>query len=185
MRRLVFLALLLALVAGIPVEAGTFLAMSQRELVRGSAAVVEGEVLQVHSFWETSGQIIVTEAIIKVADSVVGDAGSAVVVRTFGGTVEGFTIEAHGFPTFERGERLLLYLEPERDGAHRIAGHQLGQYRIGRDKNGFDMAVPTFDGAAALLTRDGRPAPRPVAVALDALKDQIRAEARGLGRMEQ
>ena len=184
MRRMVFLALLLVLVAGIPAGASTFLAMSQRELVRDSAAVVQGEVLQVHSFWDSKGRIIVTEAIIKVEDSVVGNIGSAIVVRTFGGTVEGYTVDAHGFPKFAKGERLLLYLERERDGAHKVAGYQQGQFRIVRDKDGLEMAVPTFDGAT-LLSRDGRQAPRPRTMALDVLKNQIRAEALSLGRIEQ
>lgn len=184
MRRLVLLGLLMVLVAGIPAEASTFLKMSQRELVRDSVAVVEGEVLQVHSFWEPSGRIIVTEAIIKVADSIVGNAGSAVVVRTFGGTVDGFTVEAHGFPGFTRGERLLLFLEAERDGAHRVAGYQQGQFRIARDKNGLQVAIPAFDGHANLVTRDGRQAERPRAIALDTLKNQIRTEATRLGRIE-
>jgi hypothetical protein len=182
MRRLVILSLLLALVAGVPAGASTFLNMDQRELVQKSAAVVDGEVLQVHSFWDAKGRVIITEAIIKVSDSVAGNIGSAIVVRTFGGTVEGYTVEAHGFPTFKRGERYLLFLESERNGAHQVTGYQLGQYRITLDKNGAEVAVPTFDGAARLLTRDGRQAARPRALALDALKNQIRTEAQSLGR---
>ena len=182
MRRLVILSLLLALVAGVPAGASTFLNMDQRELVQKSAAVVDGEVLQVHSFWDAKGRIIITEAIIKVSDSVTGNIGSAIVVRTFGGTVEGYTVEAHGFPTFKKGERFLLYLEPERNGAHQVTGYQLGQYRIVRDKNGAEVAVPTFDGGARLLTRDGRQVAQPRALALDALKNQIRSEAQSLGR---
>src|SRR4028118_323709 len=162
MRRLVFLALLALMVAGIPAGASTFLVMNQGELIRDSAAVVEGEVLQVHSFWTRSGRIIVTEAIVKVSDPILGEAASAVVVRTFGGTVEGFTVEAHGFPTFRKGERLLLFLEAERDGAHKVAGYQQGQYRVVRDKNGFDVAVPGLHGHAPLVTQ-GQPQhpPRP------------------------
>jgi hypothetical protein len=175
----------MALVAGIPAGASTFLAMSQRELVRDSAAVVDGEVLQVHSFWDPAGRIMITEAIVRVTDTIVGDAGSVVIVRTFGGTVEGYTVKAEGFPTFNRGERLLLFLEPERDGAHRITGYQQGQYRVTRNKEGVDVAIPTFEAAAALLTRDGRQAQRPRALPLATLKSQIRTEARGLGRIEQ
>ena len=140
MRRLVFLALLLVLVAGVPAGASTFVEMNQRELVQKSAAVVEGEVLQVHSFWDSKGRMMITEAVVKVSDSVVGNIGSALVVRTYGGTVEGYTVEAHGFPTFKRGERVLLFLEPERQGAHHVTGYQLGQYRIVRDKKGCRLA---------------------------------------------
>src|SRR4028118_168566 len=185
MRRLVFLALLALMVAGIPAGASTFLVMNQGELIRDSAAVVEGEVLQVHSFWTRSGRIIVTEAIVKVSDPILGEAASAVVVRTFGGTVEGFTVEAHGFPTFRKGERLLLFLEAERDGAHKVAGYQPGQYRGVRDKHGVEGAGAALGGRASLVTRDGRQAARPKALPLSLLKDQIRTEARRLGRAPQ
>lgn len=184
MRRLLSLALLMMVMAGIPAGASTFLAMNQRELVRDSAAVIEGEVLQVHSFWDSKGQIMITEAIVKVTDAVFGEPGSAVVVRTFGGTVEGYNVKAEGFPTFNRGERLLLYIEPERDGAHRVAGYQQGQYRIVRNKEGFEVAVPTFDSHATLITRDGREAARPAAMPLSTLKNQIRTEALDLGRIQ-
>lgn len=184
MRRLVFLALLLALVAGVPAGASTFLAMDQRALIKDSAAVIDGEVLQVHSFWDPKGQIMITEAIVRVTDTVLGNAGSAVVVRTFGGTVEGYTVKVEGFPTFKRGERFLLYIEPERDGAHRIAGYQQGQYRIVPGKDGQEVAIPTLDHGATLLHRDGRQAVHPRSLALESLKNQIRTEAQRLGRTD-
>jgi hypothetical protein len=157
--------------------------MSDEELVKSSAAVVEGRVLQVSSFWEKTGRIIVSEALVRVDDALFGDVPTVVKVRTFGGTVNGFTVEAHGFPTFKANERVLLYLEAERDGVSRVTGYQQGHFRIVRDKAGVDVAVPTVDNGGHFVTLDGRPVVAPKAVRLDALKSAIRNEARRAGRV--
>jgi hypothetical protein len=183
MKRLVSIGILLLVVAAAtPGGASTFLRMTPGELVRGSAAVVQGEVLKVSSFWEPSGRIIVTEAMVQVQEKILGEAPSVVVVRTFGGTVNGYTVEAHGFPKFQAGERVLLYLEAEKDGVSRVNGYQQGHYRIVRDKAGVELAVPTLDEGASVITRDGRPAAAVKTVRLDLLKASIRDEARRAGR---
>lgn len=181
MKRLVSVCLLLAMAAAIPVGASTFLKMSQWDLVRDSAAVVQGHVIKVSSFWDPTGRIIMSEALVRVEDKVFGDAPSVVVVRTFGGTVGGFTVEAHGFPKFQVNDHLLLFLEPEQEGATRVTGYQQGQYRVVQDKAGALLAVPVFDGAN-LLSRDGRTAAPAKAMSLDELKASIRTDARRAGR---
>jgi hypothetical protein len=103
-------------------------------------------------------------------------------VRTFGGTVNGYTVEAHGFPKFRAGERVLLYLEAEKDGVSRVTGYQQGHYRIVRDKAGVELAVPTLDEGASVITRDGRPMAAAKAMRLDLLKASIRDEGRRAGR---
>lgn len=184
MKRLVSIGVLLLLAAAaLPVGASTFLRMTPQDLVRDSAAVVQGQVLKVSSFWDPTGRIIMTEALVRVEEKILGEAPSVVVVRTFSGTVGGFTVEAHGFPKFQPNERLLLYLEPERDGASRVAGYQQGQFRIVRDQAGVEYAVPAVDEGASLMTLDGRPAPPVKTVRLDALKASIRGEARRAGRL--
>jgi hypothetical protein len=163
----------LSLAAAVPAAASTFLAMSQHELVSQSDAVVQGRVLKVSSFWSPSGRVIMSEALVQVEEKVRGNAPSVVKVRTFGGTVGGYTVEAHGFPKFAVDERVVLYLQNANETAE-VTGYQQGQWRIVNDK-GVEMAVPTVDGGAALLGRDGRPAPAPKALRLDTLKNLIRA----------
>jgi hypothetical protein len=180
-RAVVSVGLLLALAVALPAAASTFLAMSQKDLLQHSTRVVQGEVLQVNSFWEPEGRLIVSEALVRVEEAVVGEAASVVVVRTFGGTVDGFTVEAHGFPTFRVNERLLLFLGAEKDGAAEVVGYQQGQFRVVRNRVGEEIAVPAVDGGANLLTVDGRPLPRLQAMPLAALKDSIRADVRSLG----
>jgi hypothetical protein len=156
--------------------------MTQKDLVRDSAAVVQGHVVKVSSFWDPTGRIVMSEALVRVEEKVFGEAPSVVVVRTFGGQVGGFRVDADGFPKFGVNDHLLLFLEPEQDGATRVTGYQQGQYRVVQDKAGALLAVPAFDGAS-LLTRDGSKAAPAKAMPLDELKASIRSDARRAGRV--
>ena len=182
MKRLLSCGLLLAMAAAVPVGASTFLKMTQKDLVRDSAAVVQGHVLKVSSFWDATGRIVVSEAQVRVESKIFGEAPSVVVVRTFGGKVGNFVVEADGFPKFQVNDHLLLFLEPEQDGVTRVAGYQQGQFRVVQDKSGAMLAVPTFEGAT-LLTRNGQTAAPAKAIGLNELKASIRNEARRAGRV--
>src|SRR6476661_9937685 len=141
----------LVLVTVLPAGASTFIAMSHHELVAQSDAVVQGRVLKVSSFWSPSGRVIVSEALIQIEEKVRGNAPTVVKVRTFGGTVGGYTVEAHGFPKFAVNDHLLLFLQNANETAE-VTGYRQGQWRIGNEK-GVQMAVPTVDGGATLLSR--------------------------------
>src|ERR1051325_10081542 len=164
------------LLLAVPAHGSTFLHMSRAELAAKASAVVVGNVLSVESFWTKSGRVIVTEAMVEVEDAILGDAPSVVRVRTFGGTVNGYTVEAHGFPTFEKGERLLLFLERDKSDADatRVLGYQEGMYRVAFDKAGREVANPTVDGGARWLTADGKVAPEPRPILLDDLRGEVR-----------
>lgn len=183
MKRVLVVGLLLLAVVSLPGGASTFVKMSQKELVQDSELVVVGRVLSTNSYWEKTGTVIVTEAMIQVEETVFGDGPTVVKVLTFGGEVGGFHVEAAGFPEFEVNERVLLFLEPEQDGLARVAGYQQGQFRIVRDKAGVELAVPAYEDGAHLVTLDGRRAAPAKAVALETLKDSIRGEARRAGRL--
>ena len=178
------LAAVVLVVAGAAVEASTFLAMTRDELVAGSAAVVDARVTQVKSFWNRERTAILTEALVRVDDVIVGEAPGFVKVRTFGGTVGRLRIDAPGFPTFERGQRLLLflYVEPA-DGSVRVQGYRMGQYRIETAADGVERAVPMADEGMLLLRRDGKVAERPQTVALDAMKAGLRVIGERQGRV--
>jgi hypothetical protein len=96
--------------------------------------------------------------------------------------VNGFTVEASGFPTFTVGERVLLFLEPDAEaGLLRVNGYQQGLYRIVQRPDGIESAVPAVDHGVQLLSASGarvRPLP---AMALDDLRQLIRAEFGRLG----
>lgn len=173
----------LMLVLVLPAGASTFLAMSWEDLVGKADSVVAGRVVEVTSYWNREGTAILTEAVIEVDSSILGDAPSVVRVRTFGGQVGDYKIVAHGFPTFERNEKLLLFLEPAEDGFHKVLGYQQGELRIRTDKSGREIAVPTWTaGSANILKADGTPAPAPRALPLADLVQKIHETADRVGR---
>jgi hypothetical protein len=177
MKRLTWVGLLaLVLVAAAPAGASTFISLNEDELVAQSDAVVEGRVLKVNSFWSPSGRLIVTEAMVQVEEKIRGEAPSVVIVRTAGGTVGGYSIEAHGFPKFAVGERLLLFVQNPSDVAQ-VTGYRQGQYRIFVDKAGVRFAVPTLGDDVNLINSDGSRAALPKAVRLDEFKARIKSAA--------
>lgn len=183
MKRAVWMSVLvLALACVVPVSASTFMAMSRGELVAQSDAIVEGVVLKTSSHWTRSGRLIVTEAHVQVTDLVAGEAPSIVVVRTVGGEVGGYAVEAHGFPKLVAGERVFLFLHDVEGGVSEVTGYRLGQYRVVRDKAGVAIAVPTLEPGVRLLTPDGAEAPRPAAMKLEALKSSVRRAAERIAR---
>jgi hypothetical protein len=119
---------------------------------------------------------------VQVEETVLGETPTVVVVRTFGGTVDGYTVEAHGFPVFAAGDRVLLFVEQDGDDRMRVTGYQQGHYRVVAGDRAGDRAVPTNDLGASLLTADGRQAPAPQELPLAELKDLIRADAVRLGK---
>ncbi len=174
MKRFVCLGVLALMLVAIPAGASTFLAISRGELVAQSDAVVQGTVVKVNSFWDESGRIIVSEAMIQVQEKIRGNAPSVVVVRTYGGEVGDIRVDAPGFPKFERGERVLVFLTNAGATAE-VTAYSQGQYRIVRDKAGVEIAVPTIGHGVRLLNPDGSAAPAPKAVRLDTFKQMIRS----------
>jgi hypothetical protein len=159
-----------------PLAASTFVAMDLDELVGASSAVVQGEVLRVESYWEKTGTVIVSEAMVRVEEAVLGDPHSIVRVRTFGGTVGDYTVEATGFPTFVQGERVLVFLEPDSEpDTLRVTGYQQGLYRIARAPGGGERALSALDAGSNLVSPDGRAADLPRELSLAELKERIRA----------
>jgi hypothetical protein len=178
LRTAILAALSMAVAAAAPpVGASTFVAMSTSDLVKSSSAVVEGEVLTLESRWTADRRIIVTDATVRVWDVLGGKAPEVVQVKTFGGTVRGFTVDAIGFPEFALGERVLLFLEPDTEvGRLRVNGYQQGLYRIVQGPDGIETAVPSVDHGVRLLSPSGAQAQPLPAIPLDDLRHLIRDE---------
>ena len=177
-KNLCLLALVLV-VAVPPSTAGTFQRVGLEMLVDTSSAAVEGEVLSTSSYWDSEGRIIVTEAMILVKDRVFGKSASVLRVKTFGGTVGNYTVEAPGFPAFEEGERLFLFVRTdERDGTMlRVTGYQQGQFRIVTGSDQVDHAVSAVEGGEAHLVGDvGQAKLLPPRLTLSELKEMVRSE---------
>jgi len=190
-------AALLVIGIGSSLGASTFVAMSEKDLIASSDAVVRGQVVSVESFWNGDHTLIISEAVFEVESVIVGSASRYVTLRTAGGTVDENTVKAIGFPTFRTGERALLFLHRDdekplgrvytkahngRSDVFRIAGYQLGQYRILRDLKGEEIAVPAAEPGVRILEKNGRSAEAPRVRQLQAFEDEIRRIDAKLGR---
>ncbi len=184
----IFLCGVLALIPVMPAAASTFLQVSHEDLVTQAEAVVQGRVVEVSSFWNREGTAIMTEAVLEVEDTILGPDRSHVRLITFGGEAGGYVIVAHGFPTFQKGQRLLVFLEPTRaneDGAHRVLAYRQGEFEIRKDRQGRELAVPTWEAdSVRILKADGTPVRVPRTVPLDDFKRQIRETAERAGRSD-
>lgn len=193
MQRISCLGALLVLAVSLPAAGSTFVAMDEMALLAGADAVVRGKVVSVDSFWNDQHTFVLTEAVLEVESVVVGTAPAYVTLRTAGGTVDELTVEAPGFPTFQEGERTLVFLERDtekpmgrvsgagRPEAYRVTGYQLGHYRILQDPQGRELAIPIVDEGVTLVTVDGRRAEYPRLWRLNAFEERLRLLGRELG----
>lgn len=183
-RKIAALSVLVLALSALPAGASTFLAMSEGELVAESSAVVRGTVVSVDSFWNAEHTLILTEVVVEVEKTIVGEAPRFVTLRTAGGTVGDYTVQAHGFPTFQPGERSLVFLGEGADEAFRVTGYQLGHYRIHTNRHGVEVAVPTVDGNVRLLSANGQAVELPRARPLAAFEASLQEQGRRLQMTE-
>ena len=141
-RRILSLAALLMLVLAFPVMASQFVKLPFDQVVRESALIVRGEVVNTWSAWDDSHEVIFTYATVRVSRYFGETTGpDTLVVREAGGTVDGYTQEAIGFPAIRQGEDVVMMLSRWEDGAdYRIHAYNQGKYLV-RDRDGVEILV--------------------------------------------
>lgn len=175
MRRILVAAVVAVILFASPGGASTFIALTDTELVGGAEAIIQGRVISLRSLRTTSGRLVVTEAVVRVREVIVGDAPARVTVRTIGGQIGNLRVEAPGFPQFRAGEHVILFLEPEpASGQMRVRGYQQGHFEVVRRLDGVRLAVPRIEEGTRLVTRDGRLLPEPQSTRLAAFKRTVR-----------
>jgi hypothetical protein len=127
---------LVAVMAAGSAMASTFLKVDIQDLRKMSEAVVHGKVLEVRSAWNPEGTMIFTEAAIQVKGRLYGQADDLLVIRTVGGTVDGYTVEMGGAPRFTEGEEIVAFIGRWDDGAPMVAGYAEGISRVRKDDLG-------------------------------------------------
>lgn len=154
-RSLTLIALLL--VVAIPMSASQFADVSFDQIARGSKYIVRGTVIDTFATWDDSRETIWTYATIRV-NRYFGDATGpdTLVVRNIGGTVDGFTQEAIGFPELRRGEQLVVMLTEDGNDLT-INAFNKGKFLV-RNRGGVDVLIedPVKQGDARLADRTQR-----------------------------
>ncbi len=137
-RRLSLVALLLVL--SIPMAASQFVDMPFDQIAREAKYVVRGQVLDTWSQWDESREVIYTYATVRVTRYFGETTGpDMLLVREVGGTVDGYTQEAVGFPMIRSGEQIVAFLAE--DGADlRIHAYNQGKFLV-RSRAGREVLV--------------------------------------------
>lgn len=164
--------------------ASVFEPVSDQQLVCESTDVVRGTVANVQSAWDRQHQAIWTTATLNVQEVIRGSLapGASLTVKEVGGTVDGYTIQAEGFPTFREGEEVVALLKPWEDepSAYRVWGYNRGKFKVDRRGVGKPTTI-RHD-----VTESGRPTMAvdriPPTIVLDALTRELGALSRACER---
>ncbi len=174
MRRIAAAATVAVLLLASPGEASTFVALTSTQMVSGAESIIQGRVVSLESKRSDDGRLVVTDAVIRVRETLVGDAPEFVTVRTVGGRINDFLVEAPGFPSFEPRERVILFLEPGPGAEMKVRGYQQGHFEVVRRNDGVRLAVPRIEEGVQLITRDGVVLPEPRSMPLGEFKQNVR-----------
>src|SRR6185295_2072896 len=139
-RSLVLAGLLLAL--AVPLSASQFIDLPFDQVASESQYIVRATVSNTWSAWDSAHEVIYTYATLNVSRYFGDTRGPAtLVVREVGGTVDGYTMEAIGFPAIRAGEDVVLMLSQWDDSADlRIHDYNQGKYLV-RNRFGKEVVV--------------------------------------------
>jgi hypothetical protein len=164
----------LLLIVAIPMSASQFVNLPFDQIARGSKYIVRGTVVDTFSTWDENREVIFTYATLRVTRYFGETTGpDTLVVRNVGGSVDGYTQQAVGFPELRRGESLVLMLAQDGNDltinaynqgkllVRQRAGIEVlvedpvkqGDIRIG-ERARFDAVANAVDDNAAALTMD-------------------------------
>lgn len=154
-RSLIVVGLLFVL--ALPLSASQFAELPFDQVVNESSYIVRGTIGQTWSAWDDAHEVIFTYATINVRRHF-GQAGPAtLMIREVGGTVDGYTQEAIGFPVLRAGEDVVLMLSQWEDSAdYRIHAFNQGKFLVRNRANREVLtADPVRQGEERMPTRDG------------------------------
>lgn len=103
------------------------------DLATKAECILVGAAKGLQSHWDSQRTVIYTDVTVSVELAIKGCSNQReVLVRVPGGVVGGIAMQASSAPTFETGERVLLFLECEEDAFHVLGGFQ-GKLTIQND----------------------------------------------------
>lgn len=154
--RSVFVVLPLVLLCGPArvTEAASYDAVTFNDLVTRADVIFVGDVLDVRPFTVSSpgGTLIKTRVTFVVRDPLWGTSRSLEILEFLGGQVGNVGMRVSDMPTFNPGDRRVVFARRERS-INPIVGFSQGLMRISRDGSGLD-AVQTLDGQPLVRTAD-------------------------------
>ncbi|MEO8378714.1 MAG: hypothetical protein ABI779_03525 [Acidobacteriota bacterium] len=141
-RRTLSLVTLLLVLSALPMAASQFVQLPFDRVASEANLVVRGTIGDTWSAWDDAHEVIFTYATVRVQRYFGGSTGpETLVLREVGGTVDGYTQEAIGFPVIRSGENVVLMLTAW-DGSsdYRIHAFNQGKYLV-RNRGGVDVLI--------------------------------------------
>jgi hypothetical protein len=117
------------------------------QLVADAEVIFQGSVTEVKSQWAGEGgqRHIVTYVTFKVDDALKGNPGETYTIRMLGGTVDGESMGVSDAPTFNVGDKQILFVENNGSQFIPLVGIMYGQFRVQPDESGKEV-VTSNDG---------------------------------------
>lgn len=97
-------------------RANTVIDLSIAEMSQQASIIVQGTVANVSTHWNDDQTRIFTEIDIDVTSYIAGQGPQTVHIRQVGGRVDDTELVVAGQPTFNTGENVLVFLEPDGSG---------------------------------------------------------------------
>jgi len=118
--------------------------------MRTSDLVIQGEVREISYRMESNH--IYTYVQVGVSKSIKGNFPEEVTLRIKGGKIGNIIEKVSGAPSFEKGERVILFLKKVND-FFRLSGMALGKFKI-INENGIEFVINKAEGLS--IYKDGR-----------------------------
>ena len=133
----------LLLILAVPLSASQFIELPFEQVASESQYIVRGTIGDTWSAWDDAHEVIYTYATVRVNRYFGETTGpDTLMLREVGGTVDGYTQEAIGFPAIRSGEDVVLMLSQWEDGADfRIHAFNQGKFLV-KNRAGRSILVP-------------------------------------------
>ena len=132
--------------------------MSFAEIVTAADIIVVAEAIDARPEWVTTGtnRAIVTRVTFRVSDTYKGLDRLLLPLEFLGGTVDDTTMEVSGVPTFELGDRAVLFVSGDR-ATSPLVGHFQGEFPINTAPDGTDYVTLHDRRAFSAVVQIGAP----------------------------
>jgi hypothetical protein len=122
-------------------------------LTKESKWIQRGEIVSMWSSWDPDRRMIYTYIKMRVDETLKGEQKGEVLFRQPGGQSGKLGMTVHGVAHFTRGERALVFLKQDDDGAPSLAGMAQGKFRLFNSAKGEEMALYRAPSSVEFFTR--------------------------------
>ena len=164
MKQISGLLVVLLLITSASLQATTVRRLTLDDLVAKASSIIEGRVLDSHTFWTENRKLILTSYTIEVRENLKGPAAQSVVVTMVGGRIGSTALRVSGMPTLEVGESAIFFLE-QSSSYTTVVGLKQGKFPIA------DGQVQDMSGGGV---SSGALPEKPASLPLDRFKHQIK-----------